>query len=80
MIKIVAFAGTGKTTTLIKMCKENPDLKFLVVVFNKTVSENAKTVFPCYLNVNCSTAHSLACKKVGVHYKSKLCENLKPKV
>ena len=60
------------------MCKENPDLKFLVVVFNKTVSENAKSVFPCQ-NVNCKTAHSLAYKEIGVHYKAKLCENVKPK-
>lgn len=27
VIKIVAFAGTGKTTTLIKMCQEHPHLK-----------------------------------------------------
>ena len=29
------FAGTGKTTTLINLCRENPGLKFLVVMYNK---------------------------------------------
>jgi F-box protein 18 (helicase) len=36
VIKIVAFAGTGKTTTLIHLCKENPGLKFLVVMYNRS--------------------------------------------
>jgi hypothetical protein len=35
VIKIVAFAGTGKTTTLINLCKENPNLKFLVIMYNR---------------------------------------------
>ena len=75
------FIGTGKTTTLIKMCEENPHLKFLVVVYNTTTAEHGRNVFPCNRNprnVNCSTAHSLAYKAVGKRFKeAKRCDNLK---
>ena len=74
------FSGTGKTTTLIKMCKENPHLKFLVVCYNRTVADYAKKMFP-KKNVECWTAHSLAYRKVveGQNFSKdwKLCENLK---
>ena len=46
VIKIVAFAGTGKTTTLINLCKENPNLKFLVVMYNrKDLHKNSDQLF-----------------------------------
>ena len=32
---VLAGAGTGKTTTLINLARENPGLKFLVVMYNK---------------------------------------------
>ena len=67
IIKIVAFAGTGKTTTLIKMCQNHPHLKFLVIVYNKSVQENCEKSFP--KNATVRTAHSLAWKKVGWRYK-----------
>lgn len=78
VIKIVAFAGTGKTTTLIKMCQEHPNLKFLVVVYNASVARHAESVFPKN-NVTCKTAHSLAFGNVGKYYRHKLCDNLKPR-
>ena len=68
VIKIIAFAGTGKTTTLIQMCERHPKLKFLVVVYNTSVRDHATKVFPSN-NVTISTAHSLAFKKVGWKYK-----------
>ncbi len=78
VVKIVAFAGTGKTTTLIKMCQEHPELKFLVVMYNKPVREYAETVFPKG-NVRCTTAHSLAMSRWGFRYSKKLTSNLKAK-
>lgn len=33
--KIIAFAGTGKTTTLLRYTQLRPSLKFLLIVFNK---------------------------------------------
>ena len=77
---LLFFPGTGKTTTLIKMCKENPHLNFLVVCYNRTVADYAKKMFP-KKNVECTTAHSLAYRKVvkGQNFNkdTKLCENLK---
>ena len=76
IIKIVAFAGTGKTTTLIQMCQNHPHLKFLVIVYNKSVQENCAKSFP--KNATVRTAHSLAWKKVGWRYKGlKYAANLK---
>ena len=75
--KIVAFAGTGKTTTLIKLCEENPHLKFLVVVYNKSAKEHAQESFPTNGNVKCITAHGMAMSKRGFRYSKKLTTDLK---
>ncbi|XP_032842653.2 F-box DNA helicase 1 isoform X1 [Tyto alba] len=69
IVKIMAFAGTGKTTTLVKYAEKFADLSFLYVTFNKAVAERGKSVFP--RNVTCKTFHSLAFGSVGKHYKEK---------
>ncbi|NXM75485.1 FBH1 helicase, partial [Serilophus lunatus] len=66
-VKIMAFAGTGKTSTLVKYAEKFPDLNFLYVTFNKAVAERGKKVFP--RNVTCKTFHSLAFGSVGRLYK-----------
>ncbi|KAL3851875.1 hypothetical protein ACJMK2_015575 [Sinanodonta woodiana] len=66
IIKIVAFAGTGKTTTLVRYTQHRPDKKFLLVVYNKSVCDYAKTKFP--VNVTCKTGHALAYGDVGRRY------------
>ncbi|XP_076861290.1 F-box DNA helicase 1-like [Brachyhypopomus gauderio] len=78
VIKIMAFAGTGKTTTLVKYAQQRPHLRFLYVSFNKSVAMHATRTFPS--NVVCRTVHSMAYKAVGYRYKglSKLCGNLQP--
>ncbi|XP_034719247.1 F-box DNA helicase 1 [Etheostoma cragini] len=76
VVKIVAFAGTGKTTTLVKYAEQRPHLRFLYVAFNKSVANEAQLRFPS--NVACKTVHSLAYAKVGRRYKSCLTFNLKP--
>uniref|UniRef100_A0A8C3ENL8 F-box DNA helicase 1 n=2 Tax=Corvus moneduloides TaxID=1196302 RepID=A0A8C3ENL8_CORMO len=68
-VKIMAFAGTGKTSTLVKYAEKFPELKFLYVAFNKAVAEKGKNVFP--RNVTCKTFHSLAFGSIGRHYKDK---------
>ena len=40
------------------MCRENPNLKFLVIVYNKSTQQHAHKVFP--KNAKCKTAHSIA--------------------
>ncbi|KAG7320458.1 hypothetical protein KOW79_016311 [Hemibagrus wyckioides] len=78
IVKIMAFAGTGKTTTLVKYAEQRPHLRFLYISFNKSVAMQAKRSFPS--NVECRTIHSMAYKAIGHRYKnlSKLCSNLKP--
>jgi len=57
-VKIAAYAGTGKTTTLVELCRANPRIKFLLVVFNRSVSDHSKAVFPS--NVSVRTVNSLS--------------------
>ncbi|KAG2460375.1 FBH1 helicase, partial [Polypterus senegalus] len=63
VVKIMAFAGTGKTFTLIKYAQQRPHLHFLYVAFNKSVAEQAARTFPP--NVDCRTIHSMAYQAVG---------------
>lgn len=77
MTKVVALAGTGKTTTLIRLCERNPSLKFLVVMFNKSAQEEAARRFPG--NALCLTVHKMS-KDVHNHsYSTKTCGDLKTK-
>ncbi|XP_051976792.1 F-box DNA helicase 1-like [Xyrauchen texanus] len=78
VVKIMAFAGTGKTTTLVKYAEQRPQMRFLYLAFNKSVAMQAQRSFPT--NVECSTVHSMAFKAVGVRYRkiNKLSNNLQP--
>ncbi|XP_028810468.1 F-box DNA helicase 1 [Denticeps clupeoides] len=78
VVKIVAFAGTGKTSTLVKYASHHPHLRFLYAAFNKSVQMEAQHRFPS--NVECTTVHSMAFKAIGQRYKDlkKLGGNLKP--
>ncbi|XP_022527587.2 F-box DNA helicase 1 [Astyanax mexicanus] len=78
VVKIMAFAGTGKTTTLVKYAQQRPNLRFLYVSFNKSVATQANRSFPS--NVECSTIHSMAFKAIGHRYRrlDKLGSNLQP--
>ncbi|XP_041834043.1 F-box DNA helicase 1 [Melanotaenia boesemani] len=78
VVKIMAFAGTGKTTTLMKYAEQNPHLRFLYVAFNNSVACEARQRFP--RNVDCKTVHSLAYNDVGKRYtfNGKLAFNVKP--
>jgi len=75
VLEVIAFAGTGKTTTLYEYTKARPHLRFLYVAFNKSVQMEAASKFPD--NVTCKTAHSLAWRQYGQNYKNKLIPSLK---
>nr|WP_282562051.1 3'-5' exonuclease [Providencia rettgeri] len=53
-----AYAGTGKTFTLIQFSIRNADKRILYIVFNKAIREEAETKFP--KNVHCATSHAMA--------------------
>ena len=75
-VTVNAFAGTGKTSTLIGYAKERPDAKILYVAFNTAVAQEARARFP--KNVDARTSHSLAYGAVGHKYQRKL-GNPRPK-
>ncbi|PHM72413.1 3'-5' exonuclease [Xenorhabdus sp. KJ12.1] len=53
-----AYAGSGKTFTLIQFAIKNADKKILYIVFNKAIREEAERKFP--KNVHCITSHAMA--------------------
>ncbi|KAM4036721.1 F-box DNA helicase 1 isoform 2-T2 [Anomaloglossus baeobatrachus] len=69
IVKIMAFAGTGKTSTLIKYAERRPHLRFLYATFNKSIANHAIQVFP--KNVVCKTFHSLAYQHTGILYQQR---------
>ena len=77
LLKISAFAGTAKTTTLRLFAEAHPDKKFLYLAYNSSVAAEGKTMFPS--NTKCQTTHSMAFGKTGYPYKGYI-GNLKPYV
>lgn len=74
-IKLVAFAGSGKTTTLVGYAKEHRGDRLLYLCYNKSVEVEAKRKFPT--NTTCKTSHGLAYQTCGAMYRHKL-GNLHP--
>ncbi|NBA95826.1 UvrD-helicase domain-containing protein [Pseudomonas sp. R5(2019)] len=72
---IQAFAGTGKTTTLVGYARHHASMKLLYLCYNKSVEMAAKGKFP--RNVVCKTAHGLAYGKYGSLYTAKQVNNLR---
>ncbi|KAI4888154.1 hypothetical protein NFI96_029761, partial [Prochilodus magdalenae] len=66
VVKVVAFAGTGKTSMLVRFSQQRPALRLLYVTFNKPIVNAAKRQFP--KNVDCRTIHSLAWEAVGKRF------------
>src|SRR6187399_210705 len=57
MLKVLAYAGTGKTSTLIQIAMKYPTKRILYLAYNKSVKEEAIMKFP--FNVDVETIHSL---------------------
>jgi F-box protein 18 (helicase) len=70
ILNVLAFAGTGKTTTLVELSKIHKDKRILYIAFNESVINEAKNKFPS--NVEITTSHSLAYRKFGFKYKNKI--------
>ena len=81
LVKVVAFAGTGKTTTLVHLARQleedHPDWKVLYLAFNKTIQMEASGKFP--RNTIAKTTHALAYAAVGAQYRHKLIPDLRVK-
>ena len=74
-LKIMAFAGTGKTTTLEAYTRQRPNTRFLYIAFNKSVQMEAAQRFPA--NVTARTTHALAFRAKGFKYKDRLVPGFK---
>ncbi|PNO64526.1 UvrD-helicase domain-containing protein [Serratia marcescens] len=70
-----AFAGTGKTSTLVRFAQANPDRRMLYLAYNRAVRDEAEQKFP--FNVECKTSHQLAWPNFGRHYQQRLAANLR---
>jgi superfamily I DNA/RNA helicase len=65
---VEALAGTGKTTTIEMIAKDNPDKNYLYIVFNKSQQKEAKARMP--KNVEPRTIDSLSYEFAVDRYKS----------
>ncbi len=75
LVKLIAFAGTGKTTTLVGYAQARPQLRILYLCYNKSVEVTARQKFPRH--VTCKTSHGLAYGAIGAKYRHKLAGNLR---
>ncbi len=71
---VIAFAGTGKTTTLVNYALANPNRRMLYIAFNRSVRDEAMAKFP--RNVDCKTSHQIAYAVIGKKYRHKQKQNL----
>lgn len=69
-LKIEAYAGAGKTSTLSAIAEVMPGKRGLYIAFNKSIADDAARKFP--KNVDCRTAHSAAYRAVGNQYGARL--------
>lgn len=74
-LAIIAFAGCGKTSTLVRLAEEHPMQRMLYVAYNRAIRDEALRKFP--KNVECKTSHQLAFRAFGVVLKHKLTNNLR---
>ena len=70
LLAVDAFAGSGKTSTLVEYARARPRARILYLAFNKSVATDARERFPD--NVDCRTTHSLAYSVEGRKYSAKL--------
>lgn len=70
-----AFAGTGKTSTLVRYALANPDSRMFYLAYNHAVRDEAEQKFP--FNVECKTSHQLAWPNFGRHFQKRLMGNLR---
>ncbi len=70
MVRINARAGTGKTTTLAMLAKQQKGQRILYLVFNRRAREEARKQFPS--NTDVYTIHALAYRREGYKWKETL--------
>jgi F-box protein 18 (helicase) len=77
ILVIRAFAGAGKTSTLVEFAKKRSQKRMLYIVFSKQNQKDAEQKFRGTM-VKPTTSHALAFRYTGVPYKDQLVTGLKP--
>lgn len=67
-LKVSAFAGTGKTSTLVALSKSTSN-RGLYLAFNKSIADEASKKFSP--TVDCRTTHSIALRSLPEEYKNR---------
>lgn len=78
ILLVIAYAGTGKSTTLKNFCRKHRDKTFIYFVFNNSMMKEALESFKGIDNVIITTFHSLAYRTFGHKFKERLETDLKP--
>ncbi|WP_279176521.1 UvrD-helicase domain-containing protein [Campylobacter insulaenigrae] len=60
ILLVNAYAGTGKTSTLVQFCKHRIEYKILYLSYNSSMRKEAEEKFKNLKNVSVKTMHSLA--------------------
>lgn len=72
---VKAYAGSGKTFTLIQYARNNPAESILYLAYNRGIRDDAQGKLPP--NVDCKTSHQLAFQVFGRRLASMLVSNLR---
>lgn len=67
---VKAFAGCGKTSTLVEYANHHPHLRILYLAYNRAIRDEGAQKFPA--NVVCKTSHQLAWPQFGRRFEHKL--------
>lgn len=67
---VKAYAGCGKTSTLVAYAAQHSHLKMLYLAYNRAIRDEGAEKFP--KNVTCKTSHQLAWPQFGRLYQHKL--------
>lgn len=69
---VQAYAGTGKTHTLLEFAANRSDYPILYLAFNKSMASEAQRKFEGHRHVQAQTLHSLAYRFIGYRCKNRL--------
>jgi superfamily I DNA/RNA helicase len=72
ILLINAYAGTGKTSTLVKFAEARKHEKILVLAYNRSMKLEAERKFAHLPNITVKTIHSLAYDAIGKNYKERI--------
>jgi len=71
-LRVLALAGTGKTSTLKMFAEANPGARILYLAFNRWVADEVRRAFPRH--VTAKTTHSVALRSFGQRYRGQIGE------